>query len=91
MLVTITAYRGAMKIDGVDAPVAGQMIESVKKTADGTYDIPDECRLLRIATDTKIHIAFDGDATDTEPLVFANTVEYFGCHENETFDILTAA
>lgn len=97
MKVTITAYRAMLEdANGEAAPVAAGAITesggSQKLTAAGTAAaLPDETKYIRVATDTAIHIKVSGaGAADTDPQMFANTVEYFGVSEGSTPSIILA-
>lgn len=94
MKVTITAYRSA-HVDA-NANILGMPeenpISSQKLIAAGTAAaLPDECRYIRVSTDTAIHLKVDGaGAADTDPMMPAGGVEYFGAHEGVTPSIIAA-
>lgn len=93
MKVTITAYRAAL-VDG-NANIlgmAGPPISSQLLTAAGTATaLPDETRYVRIATDTAIHVKIDGaGAANTDPMMPASAIEYFGAFETTTPSIILA-
>lgn len=97
MKVTINAFRGVViDANGNPVGVAGSNIDetggSQKLTAAGTATaLPDETKYIRVATDTAIHIKLDGaGAVDTDPQMFANTVEYFGVSEGATPSVIVA-
>lgn len=97
MKVTLTAYRNVVK-DANDnvLGVAGSAIDEAGGqqllTAAGTATaLPDETKYLRVATDTAIHLKLDGaGATTSDPMIPANTVEYFGVGEGVTPSIILA-
>jgi hypothetical protein len=97
MKVTLTAYRTVVKDanDNVTMIASGGIDEAGGQqllTAAGTATaLPDETKYLRVATDTAIHIKLDGaGAANTDPMMPANTVEYFGVGEAATPSIIAA-
>ena len=95
MKVTLNCYRKVVQDDqgqtvGVAEQVIGEANGSQKLIAAGTAAaLPDETRFVRIASDTWIHVKVDGTGvTDSDPQVFANTVEYFGVREGATPSIM---
>lgn len=97
MKVTITAYRSLTEdAAGETVQIASGVITetngSQKLTAAGTAAaLPDETKYIRVATDTAIHVKVAGaGAADTDPMMFANTVEYFGVSEGATPSIIAA-
>lgn len=98
MKVTFTAYRAAVEdADGNIIGMAGSPITEAggkqKLTAAGTLGtaLPDETKYIRVATDTAIHLKIDGaGAADTDPMIPANAVEYFGVGEGITPSIILA-
>jgi hypothetical protein len=97
MKVTITAYRSLLEdASGETAQIASGAITetngSQKLTGAGTAAaLPDETKYIRVATDTAIHIKVSGvGVADTDPMMLANTVEYFGVSEGMTPSIITA-
>ncbi len=92
MKVTISEYRAAVvDVNGNVLMMSGAPVASQKLTANGTTSaFSDETRFIRVATDTAIHLAWDGGAADTDPMMPANSVEYFGGYEAATLTILTA-
>jgi hypothetical protein len=92
MNVTVSQYRAATKDgNGNLIACASEKITSEQRTTDGSFAaLSDECRFIRIATDTKIHMDFTGAVTAADDLLPANTVELFGAHEGAVVSILTA-
>ncbi len=94
MKVVLTQYRQLPSdTDSNDLPVAGtKMTAGLKRTTDGDFTaLVDECRFIRIATDTAIHVKLNGTgAADTDEMMPANSVEFFGAAEGSIVSILTA-
>ncbi len=94
MKVVLTQYRQLPSdTDGNDLPVAGTKITAGElRTTDGSFAaLVDECRIIRIATDTAIHVKLTGaGAANTDEMMPANTVEFFGIAEGSVVSILTA-
>lgn len=96
MKVTFNAYRSAKKdgngdVIAVAEAVIGESGGKQVMAAVGTLPIalPDETKYIRVATDTAIHIRVEGvGASTSDPLMFANSVEYFGAHEGVTPSII---
>ena len=92
MKVTITEYRALLEdVNGNDLPLSGAPVAKQKLTAAGNATATaDETRFVRVATDTAIHLRHGAGATDTDPMLPANSVEYFAVHEAVVLSIITA-
>jgi hypothetical protein len=92
MKVTVSQYRAAVQDgNGQILSMAGEKIASELRTTDGNFTaLSDECRFIRIATDTAIHMDFTGAVTTADDLMPTNSVEYFGAREGAVVAILTA-
>jgi hypothetical protein len=98
MKTTFTAYRAAVTDkNGATLNMAGFPIQEAGGmqllTAAGTLGtaLPDETAFIRVATDTAIHLSVEGaGAATTDPLLPANTVEYFAADEGMTPSIILA-
>ncbi len=94
MIVTLTEYRELpTDVGSNDLPLGGAPLARQVRTADGDFAaLSDEARYFRIATDTKIHVKHGaGPPTNIDPLMSANTAEYFGAHEGTIISVLTTA
>lgn len=98
MKVTFNCYRNVIRDDNAnpigvaDFPIT-EAGGNQKLIAAGTVAtaFPDETRYVRVSTDSAIHIKIDGaGVTDTDPQMFANSVEYFGVREGMTPSIIVA-
>lgn len=92
MKVTLTQYREMPDdLGNNNLPLGGKPLASAKLTAAGSFAATDtDCRFVRIATDTAIHINFGAAAADTDAMMPANTVEYFGCREDVVIAVILA-
>jgi hypothetical protein len=92
MKVTISEYQTLFEdVSGNDLPLAGKAVASQKLTAAGNATaLADETRFVRIATDAAIHIKQGTGAADTDPMMPANTVEYFSAREGIVYSIIAA-
>lgn len=92
MKVTISEYRELPNdFGGNDLPIAGPPVISQKLTAAGNATaLADDTRFVRVATDTAIHIKQSTGAADTDPMMPANSVEYFGASEGTVLSIIAA-
>lgn len=91
MNVTVSYYRAAKNVDGVPLQLVGEKISSEARTTDGNFAAaPDEARICRLATDTKIHFDVGASVTTADDLLPANTFDYIGVHEGQVIAILTA-
>lgn len=92
MIVTLTEYRQLPEdVGSNELPIGGDPAARQVRTADGNFAaLADETRFFRIATDTKIHVKHGvGPPTNIDPLMPANTSEYFAAHEGTIISVLT--
>jgi streptogramin lyase len=72
---------------GIDEANGNQMLA----VAGAFAALPDETKIVRVATDTAIHFKADGSgAANTDPMLPANSVEYFGVGEGATPSFIAA-
>ena len=93
MKVTITEYsRLAKDADGNSLPMGeGRLASQVLTAAGASAALNASARLIRVATDTAIHIDPTGGAVTTaDELLPANSVEFFSVDGGEELNILTA-
>lgn len=80
MKVSLTQYRRcAYDANGNPLPVGGDKITSQVITAAGAFAaLADDCRFVRLATDTAIQVETTGGAAGANSELFpANSVEFF--------------
>ena len=91
MIFTVSYYRAAKVVDGVPLQLVGEKISSESRTTDGAFAAaPDEARICRIATDTKMHFDVGAAVTSADDFLPANAIDYIGVHEGQIIAILTA-
>ena len=93
MKVTITSFeRLAYDANGNVLPIGDGLLQGQKLTGAGNATaLTTGTNFIRVATDTAIHIKPHGTgAADTDPMMPANSVEFFNAKSGMTPSIITA-
>lgn len=94
MIVSITQYQGmARDGNGHIMPLGKGRLASQNRTSDGAFTaIVQGAGVVRIATDTTIHInTGGGSSSSSSEIIPGGTVEYVAVRGGEVFNIVTAS